>query len=288
MELKNVSKSYGNKAVLENVNINLVSGITGLIGKNGAGKTTLMKILCEVIPNYTGDFERSADDQVGYLIEDPKYYKSKSGMYNIRYFSRVYSQTVDKAYIDTLIKDMGMEGYINKKVKTYSMGMKQKLGLVIALLHQPKYLILDEPTNGMDPDGSIDVLNIIKSLVEKYDICVLISSHKLEDIESVSNDIIFINDGKLAEKTSVSELNVGTSYELTFSVEDIEQAVSILESQSLEIVTKDVVVTVNQLEDLKHTLRMLFEADIVPEDIVKIQHSVKDYYFQQMKKGRDA
>lgn len=288
MELKNVSKMYGQKTVLSDVNLSLDSGITGLIGKNGAGKTTLMKILCEVIPNFTGEFERNRNERVGYLIEDPKYYKAKSGMYNIKYFSSIHSKNVDKDYIQNLVNDMGMENYIHKKVKTYSMGMKQKLGLVIALLQKPEYLILDEPTNGMDPDGSIDVLNIIKSLVQKYDISVLISSHKLEDIESVSNDVVFINDGELGEKIAITELNRGISYEFTFEAGDIDTAISILNTAELKFQREQQTVTMSHLDDLQKVLKTLFEENIVPVDVNKIKHSVKDYYFQQMQRGRDS
>lgn len=283
MELINVSKRYGKAVVLDDVNIKLDSGITGLIGKNGAGKTTLMKILCEIIPNFTGDLERNPESQVGYLIEDPKYYKSKSGMFNIKYFSRIYSRNVDQDHIQSLIRDMGMESYIHKKVKTYSMGMKQKLGLVIALIHKPKYLILDEPTNGMDPDGSIDVLGIIKRLTEKYDINVLISSHKLEDIESVSNDIVFISDGRLGEKKSVNDLNVGAVYAFTFDSADCEAAEAVFSSLGLDTVRNDDVLAVNGLNDFQMVMKALSEKGIFPADVEKSRHSVKDFYFEQMR-----
>jgi ABC-2 type transport system ATP-binding protein len=288
MELKNVSKTYGKNAVLTDVNLSLGAGITGLIGKNGAGKTTLMKILCEVIPNFTGEFKRHGSDQVGYLIEDPKYYKAKSGMYNIHYFANVFSKKRDQTYIKMLIQDMGMESYIHKKVKTYSMGMKQKLGLVIALLQKPKYLILDEPTNGMDPDGSIDVLNIIKSLVQKYDISVLISSHKLEDIESVADDIVFISNGRLGDKTKVAALNDGISYEFTFASQDVERALAIFDDEGLEIKQTQETLIIGQVNDFQKTLKDLFKENIVPVDVNKVKHSVKDYYFQQMQRGKES
>lgn len=287
VELKNVSKVYEKNEVLTEVNLSLGAGITGLIGKNGAGKTTLMKILCEVIPNYSGQFHREANDKVGYLIEAPKYYKTKSGMFNIQYFSQVFNKDIDKEYIQSLIQDLEMETYIHKKVKTYSMGMKQRLGLVIALLQKPAYLILDEPTNGMDPDGSIDVLNIIKSLVDKYNISVLISSHKLEEIESISDEIVFIHEGRLGKKTAISQLNTGVSYTFMFNDKDIEQALSILELMEVQVTREDNQLTMNRLDSLQEIFKALHSEDIYPIDINKTRHSVKDYYFEQMAKGRE-
>lgn len=159
--------------------------------------------------------------------------------------------------------------------------------MVIALLQKPAYLILDEPTNGMDPDGSIDVLNIIKSLVDKYNISVLISSHKLEDIESISDEIVFIHEGRLGEKTAINQLNTGVSYTFMFNDEDTEQALSILELMEMQVTREDNKLKMNGLDSLQDIFKALHSEGIYPVDINKTKHSVKDYYFEQMAKGRE-
>ncbi|PTK86803.1 phenol-soluble modulin export ABC transporter ATP-binding protein PmtC, partial [Staphylococcus gallinarum] len=131
------------------------SQIVGLIGKNGVGKTTLMKVMNGNIINYKGEVKLGNKENIGYLIEHPKLYDNKSGLYNLKLFAHVLGKGFDKKYTDYIIDAFGMRPYIKKKVKKYSMGMKQKLAIAVSLMNKPKYLILDEPTNGMDPDGSI-------------------------------------------------------------------------------------------------------------------------------------
>lgn len=167
ISLKNITKLYNNTTGVQNIDLTLnKNSITGLIGKNGAGKTTLMKIICENIQNYQGEIYKDIDQNIGYLIESPKMYMGKSGRYNIEYFSNVLKVN-DRNYINELIKVLETESFLDKKVKNYSMGMKQRLGVLLAMLDKPNYLILDEPTNGMDPDSSLDILTKIKKLSEK-------------------------------------------------------------------------------------------------------------------------
>ena len=181
MKIENITKKYKDNTVLDNLSFSFDSSrIVGLIGKNGVGKTTIMKIMNGNIVNFKGKV--NLNQNIGYLIEHPKLYQDLSGIKNLKTISNILGVTFDKDYANKIIKAFDMESYINKKVKKYSLGMKQKLAIAVSLINKPNYLILDEPTNGMDPDGSIDVLNTIKNITNEFNMRVLISSHKLEDI----------------------------------------------------------------------------------------------------------
>lgn len=285
MKLNNVSKKYRSNIVLDNINITLDSNVTGLIGKNGAGKTTMMKIMCSIIQHYSGTMIKEDNAEIGYLIEEPKYYNNRSGRYNLEYFTKIYTSNYDKDYINSLLEQLGMTSYVNNKMKTYSMGMKQKLGLVIALARKPDYLILDEPTNGMDPDGSLEVLNIIKTLAEKYNMKVLISSHKLEDIEAVSDDIVFIDKGQLSSKENVEQLSTTVTMSFVFDEVDAEYAFNVILSFDESASRTENIISTTSVSKLKDILKALSVESIYPEDINKHKQSVKDYYFEQMKGG---
>src|SRR5699024_4582786 len=285
MKLSNISKKYRSNTVLDNINFTLDSSVTGLIGKNGAGKTTMMKIMCSVIQNYSGTVAKDNNAEIGYLIEEPKYYKNKSGKYNIEYFTKIYTGNYDKEFINSLLAQLGMTKYVNKKMKTYSMGMKQKLGLVIALARKPEYLILDEPTNGMDPDGSIEVLSIIRKLAQDYCMKVLISSHKLEDIEAVSDDIVFIDQGKLSNKENVERLSTTVTMSFVFDEDDIEYALGVIKKFDESAKQTENIISTTSVHLLQDMLKALSVESVYPADINKHQGSVKDYYFNQMKGG---
>lgn len=285
MELSNVSKKYRMNPVLDQVNFVLDSNVTGLIGKNGAGKTTMMKIMCNIIPNYSGDVSVNHERTIGYLIEEPKYYKNRSGLYNIKYFTTIYGGEYDEVYINNLLDSLGMTGYVKKKMKTYSMGMKQKLGLVIALAKKPDYLILDEPTNGMDPDGSIEVLRIIRDLAQSQNMKVLISSHKLEDIEAVSDDIVFIDKGILSGKENIAELSTQVTLSLVFDAMDMDLAKGIIKEIDDHAKVNKTIISTSQVQKLQDILKALSVEGVYPTDINKHKQSVKDYYFSQMKDG---
>ncbi|WP_161519945.1 ATP-binding cassette domain-containing protein [Bacillus cereus] len=169
IEITNLSKNFNKRErVLDSINMNIKNGeIVGLVGPNGAGKTTLMKIISGLIVQYNGEIKFSQEEytQIGSLIEKPKYFPNKTGYYNLKYFSQLYSDKDNN--IEEIIHSLQMENYLSKKVKDYSLGMKQRLGIALALLNNPNYLILDEPTNGMDPNGIKSILKYIKGVTKK-------------------------------------------------------------------------------------------------------------------------
>jgi ABC-2 type transport system ATP-binding protein len=216
LEVKNVSKSFGVRKVLDDISFDIYEGdIVGLIGPNGAGKTTLIKTILSLYKKDSGsikicgydtvkDLEKSLSN-VGCIIESPDMYQNLSGRNNLK-ITEILSENDTKEYTDYIIKLVKLEDRINEKVKKYSLGMKQRLGLANALLKRPKLLILDEPTNGLDPLGIKEIRDILKNLSIKENIAILISSHILSEIENICDRVLIINEGKLVSNFGIEEV----------------------------------------------------------------------------------
>ncbi|HDA1964757.1 TPA: ABC transporter ATP-binding protein, partial [Staphylococcus aureus] len=199
MILKSISKSYGNEQVLDELSLTLNKNeVVGLIGRNGAGKSTLMKIITQLDKSFTGSIEGNED--IGYLIEEPKLYNNKTGLEHLKYFSSIYNNNFDLKLYNEFLQNLQMLDVLNRKVKKYSLGMKQKLGILISILNNPSFIILDEPTNSMDIETSSELLKELKKIAQKQNIGILISSHKLEDIENVCDRFLFLKDGKISRE----------------------------------------------------------------------------------------
>ncbi len=217
VELKNLSKTIGKKKIIDNLNLSLYPGqITGFLGPNGAGKTTTIRMMVGLMRPSEGDvliegkslkddFEGSIS-KVGVIVENPEMYKFMSGYKNLLHFARMHDG-VTKARIDEVIAQVGMQNRIHEKVSTYSLGMRQRLGLAQALLHRPKFLILDEPTNGLDPAGIREFRMYLRSIAENEGVSVFVSSHMLSEIELMCDRIAIIQNGKLidVEETADTE-----------------------------------------------------------------------------------
>lgn len=200
MLLHSVTKSYHDHVVLDGISFEFTKGqLIGLVGKNGAGKSTLMKILAQTIQDFEGTLTNA--QRVGYLIEEPKLYNAKTGRAHLKYFSEIYGNSFYFSEYEELLKGLRLKEVLDKKVREYSLGMKQKLSIMLSLLNFPDYVILDEPTNGMDIETSMEVLLHLKTLAQERNIGILISSHKLEDIESICSRVLFLEDGQLHEET---------------------------------------------------------------------------------------
>ncbi|MBW0768978.1 ABC transporter ATP-binding protein [Mammaliicoccus lentus] len=289
MKLTNINKYYGNQQVLNDIDFEFGdSQIVGLIGKNGVGKTTLMKIMNENIVKYSGKFEQESDVRVGYLIENPKLYLNKTGYYNLNFFREVLGKEVDDAYVNQLIESFGIKPYINKKVQKYSMGMKQKLSIAVALMNKPHYLILDEPTNGMDPDGSIDVLKTIERVSKELNIKVLISSHKLEDIELICDRTVFMKNGRIVEDYNMKDESKRITKFLVES-NQYNEALDVL-TMNFKVISSNKhegLIAIEALQDYQSVLRLLSEKDIYPKYIENNKTTLRDQYFN-INKGVEA
>ena len=207
LTVEHLTKKIGNKTILEDISLNLKRGqIIGLVGANGAGKTSLMKVILGYSSYQDGTFRiienKNKKSNVGALIENPGIYPFMSGYDNLK----LLNETKNTHDIDTIVSQLDMDDYIHNKAKTYSLGMKQKLGIAIAFLNQPQLIILDEPMNGLDPKAVRDVRELIVKKAQEG-ITFLISSHILSELVKITNSILIINKGKLVTETTEEELN---------------------------------------------------------------------------------
>ncbi|ARV96748.1 hypothetical protein BVG00_23930 [Bacillus cereus] len=282
MEITNLSKNFNKRErVLDSINMNIKNGeIVGLVGPNGAGKTTLMKIISGLIVQYNGEIKFSQEEytQIGSLIEKPKYFPNKSGYYNLKYFSQLYSDKDNN--IEEIIHSLQMENYLSKKVKDYSLGMKQRLGIALALLNNPNYLILDEPTNGMDPNGIKSILKYIKGLAKKKNIGVLLSSHILDDVADISDRVYLINKGQIINEYS-SSITPEKTIKFIFNQEIIIEATNILSYFGLVEKTSNTI-SLTTDKDLKILLEKLGEKNIYPQDIDVKKDTLEEFYFKNI------
>lgn len=216
LEVNNLSKSLDNKEILKNINLKIFEGeIVGLIGPNGAGKTTLIKTILNLYKPNSGSVQicgysvknnlEQALSKTGSIIENPDMYLNLSGRKNLK-ITALLNQIEDDNYINDIVKYVGLNSRIDDKVKKYSLGMKQRLGLADALIKNPKLLILDEPTNGLDPYGIKELRNILKNISEKNNMSILISSHNLPEIENICDRVIIINNGEIISDFGIEEV----------------------------------------------------------------------------------
>ena len=237
LKCENLCKSFGKRQILNNVSLEVNPGdILGFIGPNGAGKTTTIKLILGLQSIDSGavkingydiqkEFEK-AIEKVGTIVENPDLYMYLSGYDNLKLISNMY-KNIDKKRIDEVVKLVKLEQRINDKVSKYSLGMRQRLGIAQALLHKPNLLILDEPTNGLDPEGIKELRELIKDLAEKENMAIVISSHNLSELESFCNKVTIIKNGKIVETSTINEVKkVEHSYIIELdNIEDIQKII---------------------------------------------------------------
>ena len=213
LEIKDLHVEIEGKEILKGVSLQLLEGdILGFIGPNGAGKTTTIKLILGLQSITSGkvyingyDIEenfKKAIENVGTIVESPDLYMYMSGYENLKLVANLY-KNVDNKRIDEIVKLVGLENRIKDKVSKYSLGMRQRLGIAQALLHRPKLLILDEPTNGLDPEGIKEVKVLLKKLAEQENMAILISSHNLAELDTFCNKISIIKNGEIVETNDI-------------------------------------------------------------------------------------
>ena len=215
LEIKNISKKYNDQDALINISFSLKQGdIVGFLGPNGAGKTTLMKIITSTLKQDIGDVivfgnntltnDIVTKNNIGYLAENNPLYKEMDVNEYLYFIAELYKTKNKKEIINSLIKKTGLENERTKKIEQLSKGFKQRVGIAASLINDPKVLILDEPTTGLDPNQLIEIRNLIKEVGKEK--IVLLSTHILQEIPKICNHIIIINKGKIVENIKMDEL----------------------------------------------------------------------------------
>jgi ABC-type multidrug transport system ATPase subunit len=217
IQVRNLTKEFKNVKAVDNLSFTVGEGqVYGFLGQNGAGKSTTIRMLLTLIKPTAGEIEifglnlqkhrKEILAQIGAIIEKPDLYKYLTGYENIRIFSRLSGTKVSEKKIADQLEMVGLTDRAGSKVKTYSQGMKQRLGLACALIHDPRLIILDEPTNGLDPQGIADMRNMINHLSKDQGKTLLVSSHLLSEMEMVADNMLIINKGKKVVEGKVIDL----------------------------------------------------------------------------------
>lgn len=241
IETKKLTKVYGNQTAVNSVDLHVKKGrIYGLLGRNGAGKTTIMKMILGLTPITSGEVdvfgkntkgrEKHVYPRIGAIIETPGFYPNLTGTENLEIFARLRGTAAPNA-VKNALEIVGLPYKDKKLFSKYSLGMKQRLGIANAILHDPELLILDEPTNGLDPIGIAEMRNFIKHLSIEHGKTILISSHILSEISLLADDIGIIDHGVLLEESSMKELEKKNSKYILLQVSDVPKASMILERQ---------------------------------------------------------
>ena len=291
METQNLTKKYQNVTVVDHVNLHIPKGkIYGLLGRNGAGKTTIMKMMLQLVSPTDGkiimfgkDYCEQVKDtyqKIGSIIETPGFYTNLTGQENLEILARL-RRNVSKESVLHALEIVGLDKEKKKQFSDYSLGMKQRLGIAAAIMHQPQLLILDEPINGLDPIGISEIRQFLYELSRTKGTTILISSHVLNEIEQIADMIGVINQGKLVEEVNMQELHKRKRKYVVFTVSD-----PLIASRMLENRCK-----VRDYEIQEHTIKIfepefnigyfnqiLVENQVVVTAINSCEENLEDYF----------
>lgn len=290
MTTQNLTKKYGEKAAAKDINIHIREGeIYGLIGRNGAGKTTIMRMLSGLSNPTEGSFSlfgKTGKDalkemkNVGVLIEHPGLYPNMTAYENLR-LKAIAMGCDNKKYIDEILELIGLTDARDKKAKSFSLGMRQRLGIGLALIGDPKIIILDEPINGLDPQGIVEVRKMLEKLRDEKKITIMISSHILDELGKLADSYGIIHEGNLVDEFTVDELHKRCGRYISVNTDDNSAAAEVIKSGGFNDVDidEDGFIRINdRLDDVQLIVKRLVEKDLVPNHVTVKDISLEDYY----------
>lgn len=293
VELKNVTKVIKGRTIIDNISFHVNKGeVFGFLGPNGAGKTTTIRMMVGLMGITSGDITIAgasiqknyveAVSHIGAIVENPEMYKFMSGYDNLVHFARMF-KGISKAKINEVVELVGLTERIDDKVKTYSLGMRQRLGLAQCLLHDPEVLILDEPTNGLDPAGIREIRDYLRLLAREKNMAVIVSSHLLSEMEMMCDRIGIIQNGCLVDVQLIEEFVHGEASVYEFEVIPSEKAISVLKAsypdRRITTSRKGITAQINK-DEIPGLVKTLVEVDIQIFAIKEVTKTLEDRFLE--------
>ena len=297
LRINDLSKTYGPKKVLDGVSFEVERGkIYGFIGENGAGKTTAIRAITGLSPIENGTIElfgksdnkglAEARRKMGCLVESPILDMRKTAKENLMLQELLYGNK-DASKADKILNRVGLGDFKNKKVGNFSLGMKQRLGIALALINDPELLILDEPVNGLDPMGMVDVRELLVSLCRDDGITIVISSHILAELYKLATDYIIISHGHIISTLSKDELDKLCTTHIVMETEHNDEAMSILTSNGIATMNSDEgSISIYGNVETKEVARLMYDHQILVTQLTKHERTLEEYYIELL--GREA
>lgn len=302
VELQNVTKKIKGKTIIDNLSFSVRRGeVYGFLGPNGAGKTTTIRMMVGLMSMTSGNIiieghnirtDRSkAMAHVGAIVENPELYKFMTGRKNLKHFVRMSGKPITEERIKEIVKLVDLENALDKKVKTYSLGMRQRLGVAQALLHNPSILILDEPTNGLDPAGIRELRDYLRHLAKKENISILVSSHLLSEIELMCDRVLIIQNGKFVGERSLDPNEEGeqsTAAAIRFEVDNAAKASEVLASADWKAaVEEDSAIKIELMHDeIPAAIQKLVQAGVLIYEVRAVAPTLEETFLSMTKGGR--
>ena len=291
LRCENLKKNFGKKEILKGVSLKLTEGdILGFIGPNGAGKTTTIKLILGLQSITSGkvfingydietDFTKAIEG-VGTIVESPDLYMYMSGYENLKLVANLY-KNVDKQRIDEIVKLVGLENRIKDKVSKYSLGMRQRLGIAQAILHKPNLLILDEPTNGLDPEGIKEVKTLLKKLAKEENMAILISSHNLAELDTFCNKICIIKNGEVVETNDIDTFKKDVKNNCNILEVEDSSVISSIINYKIDILTEREVRVYIEKEEVPLLLKELILRNVKVYSVAEENLSLEDAFLKK-------
>lgn len=291
LQTHDLTKIFGRHTAVDHVNMNIEKGeIYGFIGRNGAGKTTLMRMVLSLAFPSSGSIElfgekdiKKVGNRIGSLIEAPGLYKNCTARENLERFSLLYG--ADRNKISEILEFVGLAQTGSKPAGKFSLGMRQRLGIAIAMINDPELMILDEPVNGLDPEGMKEVRSLIQKLNRERGITVLISSHLLEELSKLVTRYGIINNGQLIEEISADDLEKNCTHCLRVGVDDVEKSKSLLTQivpeQDIQVADGKLRL-MSRLEESGEINRLLVQNGVMVRSLEVQTDSLEDYFMKRI------
>ena len=294
VEVKKLVKNYGNFCAVKNISFDVYQcDVFGFLGPNGAGKSTTIRTILSLIKATSGSIKLFDKDinqyrntilsKIGCIVEKPDFYKFLSAEKNLELFARISGVDVNKSKLHELIEFVGLKGREKERISGFSHGMKQRLGIAQTLIHNPDLIVLDEPTTGLDPQGIIDIRNLILKLKNEQNKTVILSSHILSEIELIANRMIIINKGETIVQGSVAELLNAQDLIVSFTVNDVELSKRLLSessfSKDIDSFSASTVLIHTAQENIAHINKLLCDNHVLVSAI-ETKRKLEDYFLK--------